>query len=46
MRAVTSSSPAPDPGPPSVDVVLPCLDEAAALPWVLERVPPGWRALV
>ncbi|WP_437095469.1 glycosyltransferase family 2 protein [Streptomyces sp. enrichment culture] len=36
----------PDPDPASVDVVLPCLDEAAALPWVLERVPPGWRALV
>lgn len=33
-------------GPPSVDVVLPCLDEAAALPWVMERVPPGWRAIV
>ncbi|MFJ2946238.1 glycosyltransferase family 2 protein [Streptomyces sp. NPDC087226] len=46
MRAVTTSSPAPKPGSPSVDVVLPCLDEAAALPWVLERVPPGWRALV
>ncbi|WP_232320620.1 glycosyltransferase family 2 protein [Herbidospora daliensis] len=30
----------------SVDVVLPCLNEAQALPWVLERVPPGWRALV
>ncbi|GLW50809.1 glycosyl transferase [Streptomyces sp. NBRC 14336] len=30
----------------SVDVVLPCLDEAEALPWVLERIPPGWRALV
>lgn len=27
-------------------MVLPCLDEAAALPWVLERVPAGWRALV
>lgn len=26
--------------------MLPCLDEAAALPWVLERVPPGVRALV
>ncbi|MEU3019278.1 glycosyltransferase family 2 protein [Nocardiopsis sp. NPDC007018] len=33
-------------GPPSVDVVLPCLDEAAALPWVMERIPPGWRAIV
>ena len=43
---MTTSSPAPKPGSPSVDVVLPCLDEAAALPWVLERVPPGWRALV
>ncbi|MGJ5893842.1 glycosyltransferase family 2 protein [Streptomyces niveiscabiei] len=30
----------------SVDVVLPCLDEAEALPWVLERIPPGWRAIV
>ncbi|MFI2369328.1 glycosyltransferase family 2 protein [Streptomyces sp. NPDC018833] len=30
----------------NVDVVLPCLDEAAALPWVLERIPAGWRAVV
>ncbi len=29
-----------------VDVVLPCLDEAGALPWVLERMPEGCRALV
>ncbi|MFD5407760.1 glycosyltransferase family 2 protein [Streptomyces griseorubiginosus] len=29
-----------------MDVVLPCLDEAQALPWVLERIPPGWRAIV
>ena len=28
------------------DVVLPCLDEAAALPWVLSRLPPGYRAVV
>jgi glycosyltransferase involved in cell wall biosynthesis len=28
------------------DVVLPCLDEAAALPWVLGRMPPGYRAIV
>lgn len=27
-------------------MVLPCLDEAAALPWVLSRIPTGWRALV
>ncbi|WP_435853866.1 glycosyltransferase family 2 protein [Streptomyces sparsogenes] len=32
--------------PSSVDIVLPCLDEAEALPWVLERIPPGWRAIV
>lgn len=39
----------PDTGgapPPSVDVVLPCLDEASALPWVMARVPRGWRAIV
>ena len=29
-----------------VDLVLPCLNEAAALPWVLGRVPPGYRAIV
>lgn len=28
------------------DVVLPCLDEAAALPWVLSRIPSGWTAIV
>ncbi|WP_299538749.1 glycosyltransferase family 2 protein [uncultured Streptomyces sp.] len=27
-------------------MVLPCLDEAAALPKVLARIPPGWRAIV
>jgi glycosyltransferase involved in cell wall biosynthesis len=29
-----------------IDVVLPCLDEAAALPWVLSRLPAGYRAIV
>jgi glycosyltransferase involved in cell wall biosynthesis len=29
-----------------IDVVLPCLDEAAALPWVLTRVPEGYRPIV
>jgi dTDP-L-rhamnose 4-epimerase len=29
-----------------VDVVLPCLDEAGALPWVLTRLPAGYRAIV
>jgi glycosyltransferase involved in cell wall biosynthesis len=28
------------------DVVLPCLNEAAALPWVLDRMPAGFRAIV
>lgn len=29
-----------------VDVVLPCLDEEGALPWVLGRLPEGWHAIV
>jgi glycosyltransferase involved in cell wall biosynthesis len=29
-----------------IDVVLPVLDEAGALPWVLGRFPPGYRAIV
>jgi glycosyltransferase involved in cell wall biosynthesis len=29
-----------------VDVVLPCLNEAQALPWILERMPAGYRAIV
>jgi glycosyltransferase involved in cell wall biosynthesis len=29
-----------------IDIVLPCLDEAAALPWVLSRVPDGAHAIV
>ncbi|WP_436316325.1 glycosyltransferase family 2 protein [Streptomyces bauhiniae] len=40
MKAVTTSL------PHTVDVVLPCLDEAEALPWVLARIPAGWRAIV
>lgn len=30
---------------PVVDVILPCLNEAEALPWVLAHIPAGWRAL-
>jgi dTDP-L-rhamnose 4-epimerase len=30
----------------ALDIVLPCLDEAAALPWVLERIPGDARAIV
>lgn len=29
-----------------IDVILPCLDEADALPWVLGRMPPWARAIV
>jgi glycosyltransferase involved in cell wall biosynthesis len=29
-----------------IDVVLPCLDEAAALPWVLGRMPAGYHPIV
>jgi glycosyltransferase involved in cell wall biosynthesis len=29
-----------------IDVVLPCLDEVAALPWVLTRMPEGHRPIV
>jgi glycosyltransferase involved in cell wall biosynthesis len=44
---IETSSPSTPAGPAAaVDVVLPCLDEAAALPWVLERIPPDWRAIV
>jgi glycosyltransferase involved in cell wall biosynthesis len=30
----------------TVEVILPCLNEAAALPWVLDRLPAEYRALV
>jgi hypothetical protein len=30
----------------AVDVIFPCLDEAAALPWVLERRPARYRPIV
>ena len=36
----------PCPTWPVPDVVLPCLDEAGALPWVLDRLPAGYRAVV
>jgi glycosyltransferase involved in cell wall biosynthesis len=29
-----------------IDVILPCLNEAGALPWVLSRIPAGYRAVV
>ncbi|WP_069174259.1 glycosyltransferase family 2 protein [Streptomyces griseus] len=43
---MTDFSPAVPHVPVHADVVLPCLDEAAALPQVLARVPDGWRAIV
>ena len=30
----------------SIDVVLPCLNEAGALPWLLTRMPAGYRPIV
>jgi len=32
--------------PSDIDVILPVLDEAGAIPWVLERMPVGYRAIV
>lgn len=29
-----------------VDVILPCLNEAPALPWILDRMPPDFRPIV
>ncbi|MCW8217458.1 MULTISPECIES: glycosyltransferase family 2 protein [Streptomyces] len=43
---MTDSSLTGAPAPAGADIVLPCLDEADALPWVLGRVPDGWRAVV
>ncbi|UJA19184.1 glycosyltransferase family 2 protein [Thermoleophilia bacterium SCSIO 60948] len=42
------TEPAGDPSPATatVDVVLPVLDEAAAIPWVMSRWPDGYRAIV
>ncbi len=31
---------------PLIDVVLPCLNEAGALPWLLARMPPWYRPIV
>lgn len=43
---MTDSAPADPADPIRADIVLPCLDEAEALPRVLARVPDGWRAIV
>ncbi|PRY67308.1 glycosyltransferase involved in cell wall biosynthesis [Glaciihabitans tibetensis] len=31
---------------PTVDVIFPCLNEEGALPWILGRLPEGYRAIV
>jgi len=36
----------PPSGSPLVDVIFPCLNEEAALPWILDRLPDGYRAIV
>lgn len=36
----------PDIAPAPVDVILPCLDEAAAIPGVIASLPFGWRAVL
>ncbi|MFI2781021.1 glycosyltransferase family 2 protein [Streptomyces sp. ALB3] len=43
---MTDYAPADPPALVRADIVLPCLDEAEALPRVLARVPHGWRAIV
>ncbi|MFH8756981.1 glycosyltransferase family 2 protein [Streptomyces atroolivaceus] len=43
---MTDYAPAASAVPVRADIVLPCLDEAEALPQVLARVPDGWRAIV
>ncbi len=46
MERVTDAITPRSDGVSRADVVLPCLDEADALPWVLARIPDGWRAIV
>jgi glycosyltransferase involved in cell wall biosynthesis len=29
-----------------VDVIFPCLNEASALPWILDRIPEGFRPII
>jgi glycosyltransferase involved in cell wall biosynthesis len=43
----TAADPAADAvGSPLIDVVLPCLNEAGALPWLLTRMPAWYRPIV
>jgi glycosyltransferase involved in cell wall biosynthesis len=43
---ISSQIPAARESSPRVDVVFPCLNEADALPWLLGRLPIGYRAIV
>lgn len=43
---MTDTSPADPAESVRADIILPCLDEAEALPLVLARIPAGWRAIV
>jgi cellulose synthase/poly-beta-1,6-N-acetylglucosamine synthase-like glycosyltransferase len=43
---ITTTAASEETAVPLVDVVLPCLDEAGALPYVLGRMPEGYRAIV
>ncbi|WP_438822050.1 glycosyltransferase family 2 protein [Actinocrinis puniceicyclus] len=46
MLSPTPSPTVREPAVPLVDVVLPCLNEEGALPFVLGRLPEGYRAIV
>ncbi len=46
MVDATDSPSAPSAANAVADIVLPCLNEAGALPWVLQRVPVGYRPIV
>ena len=43
---MTSQAGPATPGVRIIDVILPTLDEAGALPWVLTRMPPGYHPIV
>jgi glycosyltransferase involved in cell wall biosynthesis len=46
LGIATLSKVGAEPSDSSRDVLLPCLDEAAALPWVLSRMPAGFQPIV
>ena len=46
LETVSAVGVSPSPARAMPDVVLPVLNESAAIPWVLERMPPGYRPIV